>query len=171
MENSIIDKLFVIQEEAKKNEHENAIRFADTLAKQQLVEFSYTRNNKVQYCEWQTVREYIYFAREISCLEDDLSSPKTSYRNKKGFSSWVGGLLIDYIDENGFSIKDLTKSAISLIDSKKLPTTEFLYSEVKPKITEKHFRWSLSTLQEVRPLAINVCRKWIWIPAETFQFE
>lgn len=171
MENSIIDKLYIIVEEAKKTEFENAIKFADKLAKRELAEFSYIRSNKVQYCEWQTIREYIYFAREIECLEQDLKSPTTSYSNKKGFSSWVGDSIVDYIDENGFSISLLEKAAMTLINSKKLPTTEFLFSEVKPDVTEKHFRWSLSTLQEIRPLAINVCRKWIWIPAQTFEFE
>lgn len=171
MENSIIDKLYIIVEESKKTQYDNAIKFADALAKRELAEFSYIRGNKVQYCEWQTVREYIYFAREIECLEQDLSSIETSYKDKKGFSSWVGGLLIDYIEENGFSIAALEKAAMNLINVKKLPTTEFLFNEVKPDVTEKYFRWSLSTLQEIRPLAINVCRKWIWVPAQAFKFE
>ena len=171
MANEIIDKLYVIVEESKKNEFENAIKFADSIAQRKIEEFSYIRSNQVQYCEWQTVREYIYFARDIKALTGNLkASDDADYNSFIGFKSWIGDTLLQYLDENGFSISKLQSSALNLISEKKLPTTEILFGEINPKISEKHFRWSLTVLQSVKPLTINVCRKWIWIPANTFEF-
>lgn len=171
MANEIIDKLYIIVEEAKKGNFDNAIKFADSIAKKELEEFSYIRNNKVQYCEWQTVREYIYFARDIGALTNDLKvSDEANYNSAIGFKSWIGDVLLEYLEEKGFSLAKLQSSALSLISAKKLPTTELLFGELDPNISEKHFRWSLTVLQSVKPLTINVCRKWIWIPANTFEF-
>jgi hypothetical protein len=171
MANEIIDKLYAITEESKKQDFTSSIKFADHLAKQQREEFSYLRNNKLQYCEWQTVREYIVFTREIALITDKLKMPDGStYRTMVGFKTWVGDNLLIYFDNKGIPINSLSNNILTLIENKTLPTAEKLYESLKPSMSEKHFRWGLVVLNTVKPLTIDVCRKWIWLPKNTYEF-
>jgi hypothetical protein len=171
MANEINDKLFVIVENAKKQQFKNAIKFAETISKKRLEEFSYIRNNQAQYCDWPTVRDYIYYAKEIGILNDDFTAPdEADYNSKFGFNSWLGDIVLRYLKDKNLSLTDLQNNSLDLINTKKLPTADNLYDKLNPDISEKHFKWALLLLYNLKPLTITLCRKWIYLPAKTFDF-
>lgn len=172
LENDISDKLYVIVSTAKAVSYKNGVLLAEAVTKLKDDAFAYIRNNKTQYCEIETVREYIAYARELKILLDELKPPtEMTARSKKGFKPWLGDVLLKYFEDNNLDLDTKVKKAtLDLIDSKKLPTTENLYTQLAPSITEKHFKWSLTCIQSVRPLTISVCRKWIWVPNNTYEF-
>jgi hypothetical protein len=171
MANDIVDKIYVLVEEAKKTKHDSSIVFSETIARRKLEEFSYYREGKIRYCDWPTIREYIAFSKDINALTDDLStSPALSYKTKIGFKTRISDIILEYFKTKGISISTLQTQTVNLIDARKLPTTEILFQSIKADISEKHFRWALTLMQSVSPLTLDVCRKWIWVPAKKFEF-
>jgi hypothetical protein len=171
MPNEISDKIYVIVEEAKKTTHKNAVVFADTLAKKKLDEFSYVRGGRIQYCDLKTIRDYISFAKDVGALTEELKIPSgVAYRSKVGFENWLGDVVLKYLDDNNLAISTLKSHALKLVSAKTLPTTDKLFEEADADIASKHFRWSLTVIQNVKPLLLGVCRKWVWVPGDIFKF-
>ena len=136
MTNEITNKLYVIIEEAKRQKFDNAIKFANSIADKKREEFSYLRSNKVEYCDWTTVREYIYFARDIKIINNDLTVPSTAtFRSQVGFNAWLGATLIDYLEANNLSNRELQEASLNLINDRTLPTSEKLYESLSPVLS------------------------------------
>ncbi|GEM_PF-3855378 len=167
----ITDKIFRLVEEQKKRRYQNAIQFAQGIANEKLEEFSYIRDDQVQYSDWGTIRDYIFYASDLTVFNKNFSLPDgANFSDRRGFNSWLGDLLLTYLDNNNLDIQVIQSTSEDLIKRNILPTTDKMYEAMNTKMSNSHFKWSLNLLQILKPLTITVCRKWIWVPSKSFEF-
>lgn len=167
-------KLHRIVLSSNKAKYQSGAALSRAIADHEYVEFSYTRGGKENFCDWETVRSYISFAQEVGILAPDFgaAAPKSRLQSLSAFRGWSGDLLLQFAKANGFGVDKLEAAVTRLVKEKQqFPTTRSLYAELKiTTVGEQTFRWALTLQSLLRPATLGLCRRWLWVPANTFEY-
>jgi len=167
--NEIDRKLHRIVLESNPNEFVNNISLASFLEDQKLMEFSYSREGKIQYANADTIGYYVSYARTIGLLDDRLGSakPKMDIRGLENFRQWLSDLVVQYLTEKNCSIEQIRSTVLSLLQStpSKIPTPKNVNERIPNSPDLLFFKLSLKVISRLRPDVIKVqSRRVILLP-------
>jgi len=172
---SLDRKLHKIVLAASNADFDTASKLAKHLADQQLDEFSYSRDNQINYTRPASIRSYVTFARDIELLtpELDCAIDKSRVRNIEPFRSWAGDKVMRFNSSLDITPARLEAAVKELIHSKNtLPTSQRLYNELGisgEDISVQSFGRLLTLQAILRPATLKLHRQWLWLPENTLK--
>lgn len=172
MDNSRIDKLYTIYQEALKGKNDSVAALANHIEKMKPKSFMYKEGAGLKLCELSTITSYIRFMRQISALSNSMEPDfDMKFNNSKGFNRKLSEYAKRYLDSLGLTSDRLHKISSKILEEGKLPTTERVLGSIETpsNVSASSINRSFSVLAEVGQLNLDMCQKLIWLPKGKFE--
>jgi hypothetical protein len=117
------------------------------IASDKSTEFSYQRFGKTEYSGAEAIEAYVSFAREVGLLDGELQAarPKKEIRALENFQSWLGDLIMQYLDAENASVEQIQRAMIDLVTGSpsRLPTQENIRAKLDGPPSPRNFKFAL----------------------------
>jgi len=135
-------KLYRVFVEAGKAKFASQRALATHIFAQERDEFSYTRNGRKEYSNWQSIVGYVSLLVRLGMLDDNLQTfVPVKGVTLRGFARTLAEKAVEFADSHGFGLKQIDQKILDHMARRPavLPTPFNLYDSLGPKCNYRSF--------------------------------